>query len=211
MCKGGFFQCEPESNNDFECTRPQYVKRVSINYCRFNQDQHGAGNVVTVFKLIQARCRYISKLEVRHPLPRAAPPRPSTPVSSSGADSVRRIDKWVECATGTRQATRPNGNPPHATQIMMDFLEWYFCTPVTAHYRMCVLSGCVPRKITAFFYCSSLRLWEMLGCHSRFTSPLGPNLLYCNVGIFGHQLFRVPSGNISCVRSTCLLVTTTVQ
>ncbi|KAI0278552.1 hypothetical protein BGY98DRAFT_973304 [Russula aff. rugulosa BPL654] len=34
---------------------------------------------------------------------------------------------------------------------MMDFLEWYFCTPVTAHYRMCVLSGCVPRKILPSF------------------------------------------------------------
>ncbi|KAF8495123.1 hypothetical protein F5888DRAFT_1635633 [Russula emetica] len=77
MQKVGFFQREPESNNDFECTRP-----LVLLYCtvQFNQDQHGADNVA----------------------------------QTASADR-----QMVECATGTRQPTRPSGNPPHATQIMM--------------------------------------------------------------------------------------------
>jgi hypothetical protein len=141
------------------------VRKKSVNWLRrFNQDQHGAGNVVTVFKLIQARCRTCQNLKYATPCP-AAPPRQSMHAGQFKL-VAQTANELGAGATGTRLPTRRNGNPPHATQIIIAFPEWYFSTPATVHYCMCVLSGCVPGKLPAFFYCSPLRLWEVLGCYS---------------------------------------------
>lgn len=132
------------------------------------------------FKLMQARCRTY-QLEVRHPLPRG-------PVHPCRAQTASGDRQMVECATGTRQPTRLGGNQwqPASRDVDHDgFLEWHYCTPVTAvHYVRAfgMRAKKIPTQYYLLFPCSPLRLWEMLGCHSRcLLLPL--DLTYCSLEI----------------------------
>jgi hypothetical protein len=160
------------------------VRKKSVNWLRrFNQDQHGAGNVVTVFKLIQARCRTYQNLKYATPCP-AAPPRPCM---HAGKFKWRRQrpqnGQMALSATGTRLPTRPNGNPPHDANHGFPVMVLQYASHgallyvrafgMRAKKNSCLLLLFAPQTVG-----------DAQVSLSVFTSSLDPNLLYCNLDAF---------------------------